>query len=169
MPLPLVILGSARADGDTRRAADIAFPAGTAELTILAHRRVGGYDYGHGNDTDDFQPIVDAMLRADRIVFATPVYWYAMSAPWKVFFDRLTELTETAKNKGRALAGRQVWLIATGTEDFLPEGFEVPFARTAQYFGMSYRGAAYLCTRKGAARREADETALSLFGARVSG
>ena len=37
-------------------------------------------------------------------------------------------------------------MIATGTENVLPEGFEVPFARTAGYFGMRYRGCAYLYT-----------------------
>ena len=45
-------------------------------------------------------------------------------------------------------------MIATGTENVLPEGFEVPFARTAGYFGMRYRGCAYLYTGtdRGAAR-----------------
>jgi NADPH-dependent FMN reductase len=150
---PLVILGSARADGDTRRAVDIAFPDGSIDLVILAHRQVGGYDYAHANERDDFLPAVDAMLAADRIVFATPVYWYAMSAPLKFYFDRLTDLLETAKDKGRALAGRQVWLIAVGTEAVLPQGFEVPFRRTAEYFGMRYRGHAYAQTPIGAETR----------------
>ena len=35
MTLPLVILGSARPDGETRRAVDLAFPSGTAELVVL--------------------------------------------------------------------------------------------------------------------------------------
>ena len=130
---PLVILGSARPDGDTRRAVDIAFPDGGIDLVILSHRHVGGYDYSHSNDADDFRPVVNAMLKTGRIVFATPVYWYAMSAPLKFFFDRLTDLTETLKPQGRALAGKDVWLIAAGTEEMLPEGFKIPFARTAEY------------------------------------
>ena len=164
MARPLVILGSARPDGETRRAVDIAFPPGTVALAILPNHAIGGYDYGHANAVDDFAAIADAMTAAPAIVFATPVYWYAMSAPLKIFFDRLTDLTENLKAKGKALAGKPVWVIATGTEAELPEGFEIPFARTADYFGMTYRGAAYLYTGTDASLRAAGEMALAKFG-----
>jgi multimeric flavodoxin WrbA len=165
--LPLVILGSARPDGETRKAVDIAFPPGTVALAILPSHAIGGYDYGHANAGDDFAAIADAMVAATAIVFATPVYWYAMSAPLKIFFDRLTDLTENLKAKGKALAGKPVWVIATGTETELPEGFEIPFARTADYFGMTYRGAAYLYTGTDAALRAPGEMALAKFGEEV--
>jgi len=168
MPEPLVVLGSARPDGETRHAVDLAFPAG-ARIIVLPEHHIGGYDYRHGNENDGFAGVIDAMLGADAIVFATPVYWYAMSAPLKIFFDRLSDLLETAKDKGRALAGKSVWLIATGTENGLPEGFEVPFRRTAKYFAMHYRGAAYLYTGDDPALREASETAVAAFGNVVGG
>ena len=168
MVQPVVILGSARPDGETKRAVEIAFPDGV-ETVILAHHKISAYDYQHRNDDDDFHTAIDAMLRADPIIFATPVYWYAMSAPLKIFFDRLTDLLETAKDKGRALAGKEVWLIATGIEAELPEGFEVPFARTAEYFDMRYRGAAYLYTGDEAASRRSSEAALSAFGVKIVG
>ena len=168
-PLPLVILGSARPDGETRRAVDIAFPSDTAQLVALPHYTIGGYDYGHANAGDDFSVVADAMTAAETIVFATPVYWYAMSAPLKIFFDRLTDLTENLKAKGKALAGKSVWVIATGTETELPEGFEIPFARTAGYFGMVYRGCAYLYTGDDRGLRAAGETALKAFAAKIGG
>jgi multimeric flavodoxin WrbA len=164
---PLVILGSARPDGETRRAVDIAFPPGTASLIILPNHAIGGYDYGHANAGDDFAAIANAMVVAPAIVFATPVYWYAMSAPLKIFFDRLTDLTENLKAKGKALPGKPVWVIATGTDAELPEGFEIPFARTADYFGMPYRGAAYLYTGIDATLRADGEAALKIFAARL--
>lgn len=164
MTLPLVILGSARPDGETRRAIDIAFPPGTAELVVLPDFVIGGYDYAHGNAGDGFDAIAARMAGADKIVFATPVYWYAMSAPLKIFFDRLTDMTENLKALGKSLAGKPVWMIATGVEDVLPEGFEVPFARTADYFGMSYRGSAYLYTGTDTVRRCETEKALIQFG-----
>ena len=107
------------------------------------------------------------MRKADHIVFATPVYWYAMSAPLKFFFDRLTDLTENLKPIGKALAGKSVWLIATGTDPELPDGFEVPFCRTAEYFDMRYRGVVYHHPGEEKALRSAHQTALAVFGALV--
>jgi multimeric flavodoxin WrbA len=164
---PLVILGSARPDGETRKAVDLAFSPGTVELAVLPSFTLGGYDYQHLNAQDAFGGIAQKMAEAGKIIFATPVYWYAMSAPMKVFFDRLTDLTENLKRQGKALAGKPVWVIATGTEDVLPEGFEVPFARTAGYFGMRYRGCAYLYTGTDPDRRTDTEAALARFGTTV--
>ena len=137
-----------------------AFPDG-AGLIVLPQYRIGGYDYAHRNAEDDFAGIAARMKEASAIVFATPVYWYAMSAPLKFFFDRLTDLTENHKPVGRALAGMPVWLLATGTDPALPEGFEVPFRRTADYFGVHYRGALYVVA--GAQ----DRAALAQFAAAV--
>jgi multimeric flavodoxin WrbA len=163
----LVILGSARPDGETRKAVDIAFPPGTSELVVLPDFTIGGYDYNHFNTGDAFDGIAAKMAAADGIVFATPVYWYAMSAPLKIFFDRLTDMTENLKALGKSLAGKPVWVIATGTEESLPDGFEVPFARTADYFAMRYRGATYLHTGTDSVRRADDERALALFGEKI--
>ena len=121
MTLPLVILGSARQDGDTARAVALAFPQGSADIVPLPAFHVGGYDYAHGNSEDGFPAIAEAMRKADHIVFATPVYWYAMSAPLKIFFDRLTDMTQNLKSLGKRLAGKPVWMIATGEEDVLPD------------------------------------------------
>ena len=145
---------------------EIAFPQ-NANLVVLSRHHIGGYDYVHSNDDDDFRLVVDAILKNGRIVFATPVYWYAMSAPLKIFFDRLTDLLETAKASGRALRGKKVWMIASGTEDALPDGFEVPFRRTCEYFSMDYCGCAYLYTGDDTARRVKSEAALADFGAGV--
>jgi putative NADPH-quinone reductase len=164
---PLVILGTARHRGETRRAVEISFPNETKDLVVVTDYKISCYDYCHENVTDDFLSVVKDMLKADTIVFATPVYWYAMSAQLKIFFDRLSDLLTVAKDKGRGLAGKQVWLLASGTEVVLPDGFEVPFARTAEYFGMRYRGAAYLYTGDDMVKRRVSETALSDFGREV--
>jgi multimeric flavodoxin WrbA len=163
MTRPLVILGSARADGETGRAVALAFPEGAADLVVLPQYEIGGYDYAHRNAEDDFAGIAARIQEAGALVFATPVYWYAMSAPLKFFFDRLTDLTENQKAVGKALAGKPVWLIVTGTDPDLPAGFEVPFRRTADYFGMTYRGAIY------AVAGAQNTAALAEFGAAVRG
>ena len=63
----------------------------------------------------------------------------------KVFFDRFTDLLVDPDNReiGRALSGRNVWLLATGTDENLPLGFQEPFAQTSSYFGMVWQQAFY--------------------------
>jgi multimeric flavodoxin WrbA len=167
MTKPLVILGSARRDGYTRRAVSMAFQDREIELIDLSTHQIGVYDYSHLHQGDDFLSIVERMTQTKKIIFATPVYWYAMSGAMKDFFDRLTDLLEIAKDTGRQLAGRDVWLLATGAERELPRGFEIPFLGTAAYFGMNYLSAGYLYTGPDRMEQDQSESDLALFGRRV--
>jgi putative NADPH-quinone reductase len=166
----LIILGSARSDGNTAAAARHLLDrlGGEAELVDLLQHRIEPYSYGRSDQGDDFLGIVDRMLQCDHIVFATPVYWYAMSGGLKTFFDRLTDLTRGAgKERGRALAGRSVWLLATGTDPQLPAGFEEPFARTSAYLGMLWREARYVRTGRHAADPRGDMSEVDRLAARI--
>jgi multimeric flavodoxin WrbA len=49
--------------------------------------------------TDDAQKIIDAMAASDVICFATPVYFYNMSAQLKVLIDRCCAYTARLANK----------------------------------------------------------------------
>lgn len=145
MTKTLILLGTARGDSNTERAVRNFFGPDEAEWIDLRRHRLAPYDYDHTvNAEDDFLAIANKMRDADRIVFATPVYWYAMSAQLKILFDRLTELLTTHKPIGKALRGKSVLLVATGSDSALPEGFEIPFQKTAEYFEMEYQGAHYL-------------------------
>jgi NADPH-dependent FMN reductase len=168
MTRPLVILGTSRSDGDTRRSVDAAFGS-RADYLDLNSYALGPYDYNHANQNDGFAGIIDAVLVADTLIFATPVYWYSMSALLKTFFDRLSDLITIEKAKGRALAGKKAWLIATGIEEYLPDGFEVPFARTCKYFDIRYLGAGYLYTGADPRLRDESETRIRVFGSVVTG
>jgi multimeric flavodoxin WrbA len=84
-----------------------------------------------------------------HLIFATPVYWYAMSGLMKVFFDRLTELITTSKPLGRAMKGKCCYLISCGTDAELPPGFDVPFRLTAKYFEMEFVSSHYLQIKAG--------------------
>jgi multimeric flavodoxin WrbA len=147
----LILLGSARSDGNTAAAAAAwrlrEALGDEAELVDLLHHRVQPYSYTAYREADDFPMLVERMLAHQQLVFATPVYWYAMSGGMKTVFDRLTDVTRgAARDKGRALKGRSAWLIAVGTDPELPLGFAEPFSRTAAYLGMSWGGAAYMRT-----------------------
>lgn len=117
------------------------------DLIELHKLKIEHYRYNQKNITqDDFLNIVNKMIKANNIVFATPVYWYSMSGRMKVFLDRFTDLITTSKPLGRALAEKTTFLFATGSDAELPLGFEVPFKKTSDFFAMNYRGAQYICT-----------------------
>lgn len=116
------------------------------DLIELHKFKIEHYSYDQKNvPQDDFLMIVQKMIKADNIVFATPIYWYSMSGRMKVFLDRFTDLITTSKQLGRALAEKSTFLFATGSGSSLPEGFEVPFKKTSDYFAMNYRGPQYIC------------------------
>ena len=140
----IVILGSSREDSNTLRAVKENCPFPNYELVSLHALTIHPYRYGHQvNAQDDFLLVAKRMSGAKVIIFATPVYWYAMSGLMKNFFDRLTELLTTYKPIGKSIAGKDVCLISTGSEPTLPECFETPFKSTAGYFDMNYKGSKY--------------------------
>lgn len=52
---------------------------------------------------DDMDPYYDMILEADVIIFATPVYWFNMTAQLKVFIDRLYATDYDNFPKGKKL------------------------------------------------------------------
>ncbi|MEN9724241.1 MAG: hypothetical protein RJB38_2227 [Pseudomonadota bacterium] len=135
----LAILGSARKESNTLQALKRLSPMMDYEIIDLLDYRITPYCYDPtATAEDDFLPLARRMTEADALVFATPVYWYAMSGVMKDFFDRLTDLITANKPIGRALKGRKCYLTACGTDPELPEGFEVPFRRTCDYFDMEF-------------------------------
>jgi multimeric flavodoxin WrbA len=144
LPATLGLIGSSRDDGNTGALMRAVFrPLVDARVADLGDFFVGPYDYAYGNAGDDFLPLAHAMTKARVIVFASPVYWYSMSAQMKAFFDRLTDLTETHKAWGKSLAGKTAFLVATGGAPAPHPAFEPPFAETAHYFDMHWGGALY--------------------------
>lgn len=131
---PLVILGSARKHGETRDFLNKVFARIDYKLIDLLDFHISPYDYSNNySDTDDFLKIVDELLKHRVIIFATPVYWYAMSGLMKKFFDRFADIVTTKKHSGRRLKGKSTLLLAVGADQELPNGFEVPFKLTSDY------------------------------------
>ena len=141
MKKSLIILGSSRSQGHTRKIVDYYRSISESDLVDLNCFSIGFYDYNFGNQSDDFMKLVPEILKYETLIFATPIYWYTMSAQMKTFFDRLSDLL-VGKNKplGRQLRGKRMGLISCGSDDELFEGFQMPFEQSANYLGMSYRG-----------------------------
>lgn len=163
--LPLIILASARSDGDTRTFTDRVFANVPHRFVDLLDYPISPYTYsGKYPMSDQYFILVDKLLLHETIVFATPVYWYAMSGLLKSFFDRFTDLVTIRKTLGRQLKGRKILVIAVGADEDLPAGFEVPFQRTANYLDMTYDGLVYHSTKHGcgASREEVEDFLIRL-------
>ena len=82
----------------------------------------------------------DIVTKYDTIIFATPVYWYAMSGTLKHFFDRLSDLLHYKKELGRQLRGKKMAMISNSVTNDRKTGFDMPFIESANYLGMEYLG-----------------------------
>ena len=140
----VIIVGSSRRNGNTSLIVEALAEKLDCEVFDLSDYSITYYDYENRNAGDDFVELAAKMVGASYLVFATPVYWYSMSGQMKVFFDRFTDLVTIRKPFGRGLAGKHTFLVATGSEQNLPEGFEAAFRLTSDYFGMKFKGSCYV-------------------------
>jgi len=140
----IIILASSRKNGNTQQFVTDTYGVITPTITDLLDYTITPYRYDETYPyNDQFEQLIDEVLKHDVLVLATPVYWYSMSGLMKVFFDRLTDLTGVQKAKGKQLKGKIMKVLTTGTDERLPVGFEVPFRETADYFDMVYEGCRY--------------------------
>ncbi|ALI97905.1 flavodoxin family protein [Rufibacter tibetensis] len=145
----LIILASARKDSDTKLFVQKFFRNTPHQLLDLLDHAI--YPYRYENDypaEDEFGSVISQVLQHQIIVFATPVYWYAMSGVLKTFFDRLTDLVTVQKPAGRKLKDKIVFVVAVGADSELPTGFEVPFKLTAKYLNMKFGRTLYASTEE---------------------
>ena len=138
------LVGTSRSDGNTAKLLSlVAERLEQASVFNLDDYDISFYDYEHRNRHDEFIPLVEKLIKFDHIVFVTPVYWYAMSAQLKVFFDRFSDLLTIEKDLGRKLRGASCSLISTGSWQYPPACFEDVFTLTFKYLGMNYLGMLY--------------------------
>jgi multimeric flavodoxin WrbA len=144
----IIIFGSARSDGNTSLVVEELASISGFEVVDLNVLDIGYFDY-ITPPADDFMPTIRKLLQADVIVFATPVYWYAMSAILKTFFDRFSDLLHWHKEVGRAFRGKSMCVVSTSEKPAIHEAFTFPFKSTARYLGIEYLGHCHCRTEKG--------------------
>lgn len=113
----LILNGSPTKDGNTAALVK-AFKEGAEskghEITVLdvAHKKVNGcmscgYCHGAGNgkcvQQDDMQQIYPYLMDAEMIVFASPVYYFTMSAQLEAVIQRFYAINHPPKAKYSAL------------------------------------------------------------------
>ena len=137
----VIIVGSSRNDGDTSKLTSLLVKKSNWDLIDLNDYNFSYYDYNHENRNDDYLDLMKLITeKYDTLIFATPVYWYAMSGIMKVFFDRITDLLEIEKDLGRKLRGKNMAAISCSIGNNLGDTFWLPFSETANYLGMNYIG-----------------------------
>jgi len=145
----VVIIGSSRNDGDTKRLVDELRSCLDFDSIDLNDYAFSYYDYAHSNSDDDYISLMRNLIAGyDTFLFATPVYWYAMSGIMKVFFDRFTDLLDSEKELGRQLRTKKMAAITCSIGDNLGDMFWLPFIETANYLGMKYLGNLHTITDK---------------------
>ncbi|WP_238749045.1 flavodoxin family protein [Neolewinella maritima] len=136
----LLLQASARSNGHTSRVVRHLADQLDCPVVDLLDHRIHPYDYAGNYPADDsFIALVrDRLLPVDRIILASPVYWYAMSGGMKTFLDRFTDLLTTHKELGRQLRGKQLAVLSCANDAEVNLGFYEPFRLTAAYLGMTY-------------------------------
>jgi len=136
----LIIFGSSRGDGNTKKMVNFLLQTISADLIDLNDYSFSEFDYEYRNAEDDFIKLAKRMVNYQNIVFATPIYWYAMSAVMKKYFDRLSDIVRYRKEIGRAMAGKNLLALACSSDQTEYVGFFMPFENTAGYLDMKFGG-----------------------------
>ena len=139
----LIIQGSARKNGHTNKIVNYIQEKIDCNFIDLKNYTISNYDYDSRNKDDDFLPLIREIVEYDLIIFATPIYWYAMSGIMKTFFDRITDCLKIEKETGRKLRGKSMAMVSCGSDEEIKDGFEMPFRESANYLGMSYKGSVH--------------------------
>jgi len=142
----IALLSSSRRRGNTGQLIDRIALELNIDVVDLASQHLSSYDYEHRNRTDDFEPLMNCVLAHDQIIFATPIYWYAVSSPMKVFLDRITDLLELPDllAEGRRLRGKNAYVVCTSVSNDPAEAFTGAFLEIFKYLGMHFRGMAHV-------------------------
>lgn len=147
----IALFSSSRRSGNTGQLTDCIAQALNIEVVDLTLLRISPYDYDHRNRSDDFEPLMKRVLAHDQIIFATPIYWYAVSPAMKLFLDRLSDFLELPDllPEGRRLRGKNAYVVCTSACDEPSAQFMGAFRETFQYLGMRFGGVAHANCQEG--------------------
>jgi len=162
----VIVMGSARRDGHTRMMVERLAAHSGMTIIDLNDYEIGFFEYDNYDRGDDFLGLIETLLKYDLLVFASPVYWYNMSAIMKNFFDRITDLLNLHKDLGRQFRSKAMALLSCSATPGPDVQFAVPFRLTADYLGMEFRGHVATWTEEDGISEEVD-TLIKEFSIRL--
>ncbi|HEY3367736.1 MAG TPA: flavodoxin family protein [Symbiobacteriaceae bacterium] len=118
----LVLYGSSRRRGNSELLTDqLVTGLACTRIYLAEHLVMPIQDKRHTSEgfgpvDDDYEAIVDQVLAHDIIIFATPLYWYGMSAQLKAFLDRWSGSLRDQRFDFRAdMAKKTAYVVVTGS------------------------------------------------------
>jgi multimeric flavodoxin WrbA len=150
----IALFGSSRRNGNTGQFMDHIAAELDIEVVDLGQLRISPYDYDHRNRDDDFEPLMQRVLEFDHIIVASPVYWYSVSTPVKVFLDRISDYLDIPEllESGRRLRGKTGHIVCTSIYDSAPTPFVTALTATFAYLGMHTGAVAHANCSEGYSR-----------------
>lgn len=145
----MAIHGSSRAQGNTETLTRIVLKDVPATHLYLRQHMIKPVTdqrhdpHGFTPVDDDYDKLVDKVIRHDTLIFSTPLYWYGMSGLMKNFIDRWTQsLRDPRHDFKEAMREKKAYVIITGGEKVrlkalpLIQQFELIF----QFMSMDFKG-----------------------------
>ncbi len=93
---------------------------------------------------DDYNAIIDEILKQDILLFSTPIYWYSMTATMKGFIDRFSQ---TMRDKNyphfkEQLGQKKAFVIAVGGDSPYTKGLPMiqQFHHIFDFLGIPFAG-----------------------------
>ena len=138
----IALFASSRRNGNTGQLMDRIARELEIEVIDLAEKNISAYDYEHRNRDDDFEPLMEHVLGFEKIIFASPIYWYAVSPPMKIFLDRISDFLDLPEllDKGRRLRGKTAYVVCTSIYEEAAASYIDAFQQTFSYLGMHFGG-----------------------------
>ena len=116
----------------------------TVEMIDAAHANIHpctgcvhcGYE-GPCVQKDDVEEIRKKILEADMLVFATPLYYYGMSAQLKILIDRFCAFNSSIQRKGMKSA---LLTVAWNSDSWTFEALEGHYKTLVRYLNLTDMG-----------------------------
>ena len=145
-----VIYGGTRDHGNTEMLTDVAIKDLPVErfylrdYTVLPIEDQRHSQKGFKKINDDYNYIIDQVLQQDILIFATPIYWFSMSATMKLFIDRWSQTLKdpTYPHFKNSMSAKKAYVMAVGGDNPLLKGLPLiqQFQYIFEFIGISFEG-----------------------------
>lgn len=93
---------------------------------------------------DEYNLIIDCILKHDILIFSTPIYWYSMTGIMKKFVDRWSHTLRDSNYPDfkKQLSSKKVYVIAVGGDNPYMTGLPMiqQFQHIFNFVGITFEG-----------------------------